>query len=216
MIQSEVRLGRKEACMAEPARPLVRLATLEDGQAWPSQGAWTYEDYLRLPDDDQRYEVIRGHLYVAASPNYDHQYTVIHLAAQLLGYVKANGLGIVLTAPFDVILPDGISAPVEPDLLFIRKENQPRRGDASFKGAPDLVVEVLSPSNRHYDRKIKFAAYRDAGVRELWLADPLARSVVVYGWRDGGFVEVERGGFKDEIGSTVLSGFRLDVGSIFP
>lgn len=202
--------------MAEPARPLVRLATLEDGQGWPTQGAWTYEDYLRLPGDGRHYEVIWGHLYVAASPNYDHQYTVIQLGAQLLRYVQANGLGIVLTAPFDVILPDGIATPVEPDLLFIRKENQPRRGDASFKGAPDLVVEVLSPRNRHYDRKIKFAAYRDAGVRELWLADPLARSVVVYGWRDGSFVEVERGGVKDEIGSIVLAGFRLAVESIFP
>jgi Uma2 family endonuclease len=216
MIRDEVRLGRKEACMAEPARQLLPLAALEDGQGWPAQGEWTYEDYLRLPDDGQRYEVIRGHLYVAASPNYDHQYTVIQLGAQLLGYVQANGLGIVLTAPFDVILPEGIAAPVEPDLLFIRKENQPRRGDANFKGAPDLVVEVLSPSNRHYDRKIKFAAYRDAGVQELWLADPLARSVVVYGWRDGAFVELERGGIKDEIGSTVLPGFRLGVAGLFP
>ena len=199
--------------MAEPALP---LATLEDGQGWPAQGEWTYEDYLRLPDDGKRYEVIRGVLYVAASPNYDHQYTVIQLAAQLLGFVQANGLGIVLTAPFDIILPEGIATPVEPDLLFIRKENQPRRGDANFRGVPDLLVEVLSPSNRHYDRKIKFAAYRDAGVQEFWLADPLVRSVVIYGWRDGAFVEVERGGTGDEVGSTVVSGFRVKLDTLFP
>ena len=199
--------------MAEPARP---LAIFGDGQGWPAQGEWTYEDYLRLPDDGRRYEVIRGNLYVSASPNYDHQYTVIQLASRLLAYVQANDLGIVLTGPFDVILPDGIAAPVEPDLLFIRKENQPRRGDANFKGAPDLVVEVISPRSRHYDRKIKFAAYRDAGVQEFWLADPLARSVVIYGWRDGVFVEVERGGTGDEIGSTILPGFRLKLESLFP
>ncbi len=199
--------------MAEPARSLVSLG---DGQRWPAQGEWTYEDYLRLPDDGKRYEVIRGVLYVAASPNYDHQYTVIQLAARLLGYVQANDLGIVLTAPFDVILPEGIATPVEPDLLFIRKENQPRRGDANFRGTPDLLVEVLSPSNRHYDRKIKFAAYRDAGVQELWLVDPLARSAVIYGWRDGAFVEVERGGIGDEIGSALLPGFRLKLDSLFP
>lgn len=199
--------------MAEPALP---LATLEDEQGWPAQGEWTYEDYLRLPDDGRRYEVIRGNLYVSASPNYDHQYTVIQLAAQLLGFVQANGLGIVLTAPFDVILPEGIATPVEPDLLFIRKENQPRRGDANFRGVPDLLIEVLSPSNRHYDRRTKFAAYRDAGVQELWLADPLVRSVVIYGWRDGAFVEVERGGIGDEVGSTVVPGFRVKLDSLFP
>lgn len=199
--------------MAEPALP---LATLEDGHGWPTQGKWTYEDYLRLPDDGRRYEVIRGNLYVAASPDYDHQYTVIQLAARLLGFVQANDLGIVLTAPFDVILPEGIATPVEPDLLFIRKENQPRRGDASFKGAPDLVVEVISPRSRRYDRRIKFAAYRDAGVQELWLADPLARSVVIYGWRDETFVEVERGETGDEVGSTLLPGFRLKIDSLFP
>src|SRR5688572_29149774 len=143
MIQHEVRLGRKEADMAEPALP---LATLEDGQGWPAQGEWTYQDYLRLPDDGKRYEVIRGVLYVAASPNYDHQYTVTQLTAQLLRFVQANGLGVVLAGPFDVILPEGIATPVEPDLLFIRKENQPRRGDANFRGVPDLLVEVLSPS----------------------------------------------------------------------
>lgn len=199
--------------MAEPALP---LATLEDGQGWPAQGEWTYEDYLRLPDDGKRYEIIRGVLYVAASPNYDHQYTVIQLAAQLLGFVQANGLGIVLAAPFDVILPEGIATPVEPDLLFIRKENQPRRGDANFRGVPDLLVEVLSSSNRHYDRKTKFAAYRDAGVQEFWLADPLVRSVVIYGWRDGAFVEVERGGIGDEVGSSVVSGFRVKLDTLFP
>lgn len=193
--------------MAEP---------LKDGQGWPAQGEWTYEDYLRLPEDGKRYEVIRGNLYVAPSPNYDHQYTVIQLAAQLLGFVQANGLGVVLTGPFDVILPEGIATPVEPDLLFIRKERQPRRGDANFKGTPDLVVEVLSPSNRHYDRRIKFAAYRDAGVQELWLVDPLARSVVIYGWRDGAFVEVGCGGIRDEVGSTLLPEFRLKLDSLFP
>jgi Uma2 family endonuclease len=213
MIQHEVRLGRKEADMAEPALP---LATLEDGQGWPAQGEWTYQDYLRLPDDGKRYEVIRGVLYVAASPNYDHQYTVTQLTAQLLRFVQANGLGVVLAGPFDVILPEGIATPVEPDLLFIRKENQPRRGDANFRGVPDLLVEVLSPSNRHYDRKTKFAAYRDAGVQEFWLADPLVRSVVIYGWRDGAFVEVERGGIGDEVGSTVVSGFRVKLDTLFP
>ena len=199
--------------MAEPALP---LATLEDGQGWPAQGEWTYEDYLRLPDDGQRYEVIRGVLYLAPAPNYDHQFTSIKLAVQLTVFVDANDLGIVLAAPFDILLPEGIGAPVEPDLLFIRKENQPHRGDKNFQGVPDLLVEILSPSTRHYDRRVKLAAYRDAGVPEFWLVDPLTRTVVVYGWREGRFTEIDRGGESDEIGSAVLPGFRLQVGPLFP
>lgn len=199
--------------MSEPALP---LASLEDGQRWPAQGEWTYEDYLRLPDDGRRYEVIRGVLYVAASPNYDHQYTALKLALKLAPFVEENELGVVLTGPFDILLPEGIATPVEPDILFIRKERQPRRGDKNFQGVPDLLVEVLSPSSRVYDRKIKLAAYRDAGVPEFWLVDPVSRTVVIYGWKEGRFTEIDRGGVGDEVSSVVLPGFRLQVGQIFP
>lgn len=199
--------------MAEPVLP---LATLEDGQGWPAQGEWTYEDYLRLPDDGQRYEVIRGVLYLAPSPNYDHQFTSIKLAVQLSLFVDATNLGIVLAAPFDILLPEGIGTPVEPDILFIRKENQPRRGDKNFRGVPDLLVEVISPSSRLYDRRIKLAAYPDAGIPELWLVDPLARTISIYGWRGGSFSEIDRGEREDEVGSAVLPGFRVQVGPLFP
>ena len=72
-----------------------------------------------------------------------------------------------------------------------------------------------SPSTRTYDRKTKLAAYRDAGVPELWLVDPQTLSVVIYGWKDGQFIELERGGEGDEVGSTVLPGFRVQVGQLF-
>lgn len=199
--------------MAEPALP---LATLEDGQKWPAQGEWTYEDYLRLPDEGQRYEVIRGVLYVAPSPNYDHQYTVLKLARRLDTFVEENDLGVVLTAPFDILLPDRIADPVEPDILFIRKEHQPRRGDKNFQGVPDLLVEVLSPRSRVYDRKVKLAAYRDAGVPECWLVDPMSRTIVIHGWEEGSFIEIDRGDAGTEVVSKILRGFRLQVGLLFP
>ncbi|HWM92517.1 MAG TPA: Uma2 family endonuclease [Thermoanaerobaculia bacterium] len=199
--------------MSEPALP---LASLEDGQDWPAQGEWTYEDYLRLPDDGRRYEVIRGVLYVAPSPNYDHQFTIAKLTLRIGIFVEERGLGIVLMAPFDILLPAGIATPVQPDLLFFRKENRPQRGDKNFRGVPDLMVEVLSPSTRLYDRRIKLNAYRDAGVPEFWLVDPLTRTVVVYGWKEGQFIELDRGGAGDEVGSVVLSDFRLQVTGLFP
>ena len=198
--------------MSGPALP---LASLEDGQGWPAQGEWTYEDYLRLPDDGQRYEVIRGVLYVAPSPNYDHQLAHWRLSHALSNHIVEHNLGVLLSAPFDVILPEGIATPVEPDLLFIKEENRPRRGDKNFQGVPDLLVEILSPSTRSYDRKTKLAAYRDAGVPELWLVDPQTLSVVIYGRKDGQFSELERGGEGNEVGSVVLPGFRVKVGELF-
>lgn len=198
--------------MAEPALP---LATLEDGQGWPAQGEWTYEDYLRLPDDGRRYEVIRGVLYVAPAPLIIHQTVQSRLFAALIAHVDPSHLGIVYAAPVDVILPERIAEPVQPDLLFIREENRPEGGDPNFQDVPDLVVEILSPSTRSYDRKTKLAAYRDAGVPEFWLVDPQTRTVAVYGWKEGQFTELQRGGDGDEIGSVVLPGFRVQVGQLF-
>jgi Uma2 family endonuclease len=214
MIQDEVRLGRKEADMAEPALP---LATLENGQGWPAQGEWTYEDYLRLPDDGQRYEVIRGVLYVAASPTFPHQFAHTKLFLRLGNFVEERGLGLLLSAPFDVILPEGIATPVEPDMLFIRKDDLPAWDAKNFEGVPDLVVEILSPSSRAYDRKIKLAAYRDAGVPEFWLVDPRFREVVLYGFGEDGkrYVELARGGIEDEVRSRVLPDFRVQVADLF-
>jgi Uma2 family endonuclease len=200
--------------MAEPAKP---LATLENGQSWPAQGAWTYEDYLRLPDDGRRYEVIRGILYVAPAPAVNHQLVVSNLFLDLGAFVKSNGLGVVFGSPLDVILPAGIATPVEPDILFLREENRPRWEDKSFQGVPDLVVEVLSPGTRSYDRKVQFPAYRDAGVPELWFVDLRSLDVVIYGLSEDGkrYTVLERGGVGDEVGSRVLPGFRVKVGELF-
>ena len=99
--------------MGEPARPLT-FPSHDDERAWPAQGQWTYADYLRLPDDGCRYEVIRGHLYVTPAPVYDHQRVVTRISAALTQFEIETGLGLVLAAPFDVLLPDGIASPVEP------------------------------------------------------------------------------------------------------
>lgn len=146
---------------------------------WPSPGQWTYEDYLRLPDDGKRYEIIEGVLYVSSAPTYDHQFTVSKLDRLLGGYVDQHQLGVVLVAPFEVHLPK-IAQPVQPDVLFIAKERQPRPGDKYFTGAPDLVIEVISPSSVRTDRHIKLSAYERAGVREYWVVDPRSSFIEVY------------------------------------
>lgn len=203
--------------MAEPAFSLL-LPEMEDGRSWPAQGEWTYEDYLRLPDDGNRYEVIRGRLYASPMPTYDHQFAVMQLSLLLGIFVQENALGVLLGAPFDVRLPREIANPVEPDLLFIRSENEPRSGDTFFAGTPDLVIEVLSRSTRRVDQTLKFGAYRDAGVPEYWMVDPRDRTVVIYRLSEDGqsYVEHDRGGEGDTVGSAVLPGLRLAVSRLFP
>jgi Uma2 family endonuclease len=200
--------------MSEPARPLTFL---DDGeQNWPVQGHWTYEDYLRLPDDGRRYEVIRGVLYVSPSPKYGHQYAISMLIRTLGSFVFDHGLGIVLTAPFDVLMRE-IATPVQPDLLFLRAGREPHAGDPNFQGAPDLVVEVLSPSNRRYDQKIKLEAYEEAGVPEYWLVDPMSRTAVIYSLGEKGrYCELSRGGEGEAVLSRVLEGFSVRVADLFP
>jgi Uma2 family endonuclease len=207
---------KQEQSMAEPAYPRS-LPDREDGRNWPAQGRWTYEDYLRLPEDGNRYEVIRGALYVTPAPAYLHQFSVVKLIRYFDEFVSDNELGVVLSAPFDIKLPFGIASPVQPDLIVFRLGNEPKPGDKNFEGVPDLVAEVLSPGTRRRDLTVKLKAYRDAGILEYWLVDPAARAVVVYVLEKGeGYTELCRGGVGETVRSSVLPGFELAVADLFP
>lgn len=199
--------------MALPAYALPE----SEAARWPAQGEWTWEDYLRLPDDGNRYEIIEGVLYVTAAPIYDHQFSVFALAGELRAFVHPRGLGVVLGAPFDVRLP-GVAAPVQPDVVFFRTGNTPVAGDKSFIGVPDLIVEVLSPRTSRVDQHVKLAAYEKAGVPEYWLADPKTRSLTVYtlNAKTGDYEELGRFGPKDSVRSAVLAGFETSVAPLFP
>jgi Uma2 family endonuclease len=203
--------------MGEPAKPL-EFPWNGDDRAWPAQGQWTYDDYERPPDDGQRYEVIRGNLYVTPAPNFDHQYVIAQLYRLFGIYGIETGLGFVLGAPFDVLLPEGIATPVQPDIVFFLKGNQPRWGDKNFQGVPDLVIEAESPSTRKRDRTIKLDAYRDAGVPEYWRAEPRARVVRVLALSEDRTRYVELGcyGAGETIRSTVLPGLAIPVDALFP
>ena len=206
--------------MSEPAYPLS-LPEEHDGQTWPAQGAWTYEDYLRIPrrpDDGRRFEVIRGVLYVTATPTNVHQYVVGEVFALLRQFVRRRRLGLVLLSPYDIRLPERIADPVQPDLIFFRKGNEPEGETSSFQGVPDLVVEVLSPRTRRRDRTVKLEAYQDAGIAEYWIVDPRLQTVVVYGLSEdrARYVELARGGAGESVRSAVLAGLKVKVGELFP
>lgn len=202
--------------MSEPAYDQT-FPDNDDGLSWPRQGEWTYDAYRRLPDDGRRYEVVRGFLYVSPAPSFAHQFAVWQLSRLLGNFVVDNELGILLLAPFDIRLPGGIASPVQPDVAFVKKGNQPLPGSGSFEGVPDLVVEVLSPGTRRIDRTVKLEAYRDAGVPEIWFADPMPRTVQVLALSPDGREYVPHGSFGpgESVTSTVVPGLQLEVDRIF-
>ena len=131
---------------------------------------FTYEDYKHTPED-KRYELIDGELILAASPRRAHQRTDMEITLVLGDYVKEHDLGEVYSAPFDVVLSD--TDVVEPDLLFVSKERLHIINDDNVRGAPDLVIEILSPPTAGRDRTVKRTLYAKHGVKEYWLADPM-------------------------------------------
>lgn len=140
---------------------------------------WTYEEFARLPDDGNRYEVIAGDLYVTPAPGTPHQIVSARFFMKLRGFATdQHGLGEVLSAPLDVLFAEGDY--LEPDLLFIRKENRHYQTRRGIEGPPDLVVEVLSPTTSQRDCGIKRERYALYGVPEYWVIDADRRRVEVY------------------------------------
>jgi Uma2 family endonuclease len=181
---------------------------------WPIQGQWRYADYLRLPDDGKRYEIIEGVLYVANAPNFDHQFSVSKVLFYLQLFTIERDLGVVVTAPFEVHLSE-TSKPVQPDVLFIRKERQPMPGTQIFEGPPDLIVEIISPSSIRLDRKTKFDVYEQIGVAEYWLVDPKLHGVEVYTLSHGEYALLGQYTGEDLIESTVLAGLQIKANNLF-
>jgi Uma2 family endonuclease len=191
---------------------VIRTAPQE--RPWPpEQGQWTYEDWLRLPDDGFRYEVLNGVLYMTPPPRIRHQLTLENLSRRLGNFVAERKLGWILFAPCGVRLP-GQPVPVQPDILFVRAERRDIIGEEYVEGAPDLVVEVLSPSNWLYDRTEKFRAYQEAGVLEYWIVDYRARIIEVFVLEGGAYALLDKSGPGEVARSKVLAGFEVVVDEV--
>lgn len=183
--------------------------------AWPPQGSWTYEDYCRLPDDGWIYEVIEGELYMSPAPKPIHQENSGNLFAEFRDYARKHDAGKAYNAPIDVLLP-GLATPVQPDVIFINKARLNIVRDERVEGAPDIIVEVLSPSNWLVDRRDKFRIYAKAGVREYWIVDPKARTIELFCLRGSTYALIGKYGVGEIVRSEVLSGFEVKVEEVCP
>ncbi len=175
----------------------------------------TYEDYLNIPGDD-RYELINGEFILVSAPNRSHQVVSVKLVSRLDPFVEDRELGWVFHAPFEVLLTDdeGVNI-VQPDLIYVSKERRHIITRANVRGAPDLVVEILSPSSRRQDTTTKRDLYARQGVKEYWIADPEARTVVVMLLKSGKFDVVGEYGIEDTLTSPTLRGFSVTLDRIF-
>lgn len=172
----------------------------------------TYADYSKTPEDE-RWELIDGELIMAAAPNTEHQTIQSETGGPVWSFVKEGDLGWVFYSPIDVVLSDYVV--VQPDLVFVSKARAAIITRANIRGAPDLVVEILSPSTARRDWRDKFDAYETHGVEEYWVADPEFRMFWVFVLRNGKFEEAGRYGEGDTLISPTLAGFKLDLSEVF-
>jgi Uma2 family endonuclease len=175
----------------------------------------TYEDYVLIPEDGLRHEVLDGEHYVSPSPKKAHQRASSKLHVRLGSFVEERDLGEIYAAPFDVRFSEHDIA--QPDLIFISNERTDILNEDNAKGAPDLVVEILSDSTRRIDEGIKRRLYERAGVFEYWLVDPKRQTVTVFRRvRDGfGHAEVLSGERGDVLTTPLLPGLEIRVSEIF-
>ncbi|MCL4860177.1 MAG: Uma2 family endonuclease [Caldilineaceae bacterium] len=181
---------------------------------FPRQGEWGYEHWVNFPNDGWKYEIIDGVLYVSPPPLIDHQRILIMLVTQMHEHARRRRLGTVLCAPCGVRLP-GQPVPVEPDILFVRRERLSILAERYVEGAPDLLVEILSPSNATYDLETKYALYERAGVAEYWVVIPWEKLVRVYALAEGRYRLVGEYGPGQAASSAVLDNFSTAVNNLF-
>ena len=180
----------------------------------PTDLKLTTEDYELFPDDGRRHELIDGEHVVTPSPTVPHQRVSGNLFEALRAAVRAQGSGEVIFAPMDVILSR--HDVVQPDLLYVSAERSGIVTDR-LRGAPDLAVEILSPSSRRTDELLKRRVYERHGVAELWIVDPDIEVVRVYrneGERFARPVELsaERG---DTLTTALLPHLQVEVAALF-
>jgi Uma2 family endonuclease len=175
----------------------------------------TYDDYLLFPDDGKRHEIIDGDHYVTPAPKTRHQKVSFNLTVALGSFVKQRGLGLVLAAPSDVILSD--ENVVQPDLLFVSTARASIVTEDNIRGAPDLVIEIISETTRKKDEVTKRKLYERFEVQEYWVVDPELETVKIFRRTQRGYgrpVELSKEA-HDILTTKLLTGFDLPLTEIF-
>lgn len=181
----------------------------------------SYEEYLQMPEINLRYEIIDGEMIMSPAPTSEHQLFLTNLLFELRQFIKRRKLGVVLPAPLDVLIRKSPLKTRQPDVLFLSTERTGIKGRDELKDmpmievAPDLVVEILSPSDRSTVLQGKLQDYARIGALECWLISPEAETVEVLRFTPAGIMRVNLYGAGDTLRSDLLPGFKMKVDDIF-
>jgi Uma2 family endonuclease len=191
------------------------MNTEEAGKVSSSKPLLTVAYLDTLPDDNNRYELIEGELFVSCAPGLPHQLVLQRLQGELFKFLEIKRIGIVapgagaVFSDYDAVIPD---------LVFVRNERWDQIvANERFVAAPDLVIEVVSPGkeNRNRDLLAKRRLYAKYGVEEYWIVDRESLSVMIFRLHDGKLEETATLSEADEITSPLLPGFALNVSTLF-
>jgi Uma2 family endonuclease len=188
-----------------PKKILIKMLTAEKQKA-------TYDDYVLLPEG-AKYQLIDGEIVEMPTPIVAHQIAVTNVAVMLHEVVMKKKLGRVLVAPMDVFLDNHNT--FQPDVMFISNERLAIIGTDMVRGAPDLVVEVLSPSTAYYDLRKKMPIYFKYGVKECWIIDVSEGVVERYAWLDGEPKRISKSKGSEKITTPILPDFEISTEQIF-
>ena len=190
--------------MPIPAKLTDKRYTLADLHAWMEEG---------------RCELIDGFPYMLAAPSHVHQLISADILSQLREFVR-GGSCKVMASPVDVHLfaedgdaPEDVDTVVQPDLIVVCDRSKKIPGGC--RGAPDLVMEILSPSTKRWDQTMKLSLYEEAGVREYWLIDPETRFVTVYKLENGRFGKPEAYAGSVRVPVGIFNGCAVDMESAY-
>ena len=173
----------------------------------------SYHEYVLFPKDRNRREILEGELFVTPSPKFLHQKVSYRLSLSLGNHIERYRLGTLLTAPMDVVLsPHNI---VQPDLLFIAKGREKIITNDNIQGAPDLIIEIISPSSGSEDRIHKHQVYARYGVRHYWMIDPDNRLFEAYQLRGRHYRLVGRYSAVDTFKPSLFPGLSLHLAELW-
>ena len=176
------------------------------------QGQWQYEDLFALPDDGKRYEIIDGELFEMPAPGFDHGNAVVNLLLLIGPLVRSLG-GRILTAPMDVFFAG--ANPVQPDIFVLLPERLRLISKRGVEGAPNLLIEILSPSNPDHDLRTKRALYARGGVPEYWLVNPEAATIEVLALAGDVYRTHVRAAGDEPVTSPLLPGLSFPASAAF-
>ena len=173
----------------------------------------TYEEFRQLPDDGKRYELIRGYAHLIPTPSTRHQLVLGNLSFSLGQYISDKSPGEVLFAPLDVLFSEDTA--LQPDLIFVSNSRTEIIEENFIVGAPDLVVEILSPSSDANDRATKLPLYAGAGVPEVWLIEPQAKTVDVLKLQGKKYLVDSTLAGEQVLSSPQIPGWQLPLNELF-